>query len=35
MRGGGSTAYKLDASDVSLIFTAAHGNVAPRRALHA
>ncbi len=35
MRGGGSTAYKLDASDVSLIFTAAHGNTAPRRALHA
>ncbi|MEQ1685859.1 MAG: flagellar biosynthesis protein FlhF [Burkholderiaceae bacterium] len=35
MRGGGSTAYKLDASDVSLIFTAAHGNAATRRALHA
>jgi flagellar biosynthesis protein FlhF len=35
LRGGGSTAYKLDASDVSLIFTAAHGNVATRRALHA
>jgi flagellar biosynthesis protein FlhF len=34
MRGGGSTAYKLDASDVSLIFTAAHGNAA-RAALHA
>ncbi len=35
MRGGGSTAYKLDASDVSLIFTAAHGNAAARTALHA
>ena len=35
MRGGGSTAYKLDASDVSLIFTAAHGNAATRTALHA
>ena len=28
LRGGGSSAYKLDASDVSLIFTAAHGNAA-------
>ena len=35
LRGGGSTAYKLDASDVSLIFTAAHGNAAARTALHA
>ncbi len=35
MRGGGSTAYKLDASDVSLIFTAAHGNAAARMAQHA
>ena len=35
MRGGGSTAYKLDVSDVSLIFTAAHGNAATRTALHA
>ena len=35
MRGGGSTAYKLDASDVSLIFTVAHGNAAARQALHA
>ncbi|MEO8060516.1 MAG: flagellar biosynthesis protein FlhF [Burkholderiales bacterium] len=35
MRGGGSTAYKLDASDVSLIFTAAHGNAPARSALHA
>ena len=35
LRGGGSTAYKLDASDVSLIFTAAHGNAAARQPLHA
>jgi flagellar biosynthesis protein FlhF len=35
LRGGGSTAYKLDASDVSLIFTAAHGNAAARQTLHA
>jgi flagellar biosynthesis protein FlhF len=35
MRGGGSTAYKLDASDVSLIFTAAHGRAAARTTQHA
>ena len=35
LRGGGGSAYKLDASDVSLIFTAAHGKVAARPALHA
>ncbi len=29
LRASGSSAYKLDASDVSLIFTAAHGNPSP------
>jgi flagellar biosynthesis protein FlhF len=38
LRGGGSSAYKLDASDVSLIFTAPAGGpqpMLPRSALHA
>jgi len=34
LRGGGSSAYKLDASDVNLIFTASHGTPAARGALH-
>jgi flagellar biosynthesis protein FlhF len=36
LRAGGGSAYKLDASDVNLIFTAPHGSVAGRHnALHA
>ncbi len=39
LRAGGSSAYKLDASDVNLIFTAPHGSAATRsatgHALHA
>ena len=35
LRGGGSSAYRLDASDVSLIFTAPHGGRAQPAALHA
>ncbi|HEY9066815.1 MAG TPA: flagellar biosynthesis protein FlhF [Burkholderiaceae bacterium] len=36
LRGGGSSAYKLDASDVNLIFTAAtHGAAATRGGVHA
>jgi flagellar biosynthesis protein FlhF len=39
LRAGGSSAYKLDASDVNLIFTAPHGSAATRsatgNALHA
>jgi flagellar biosynthesis protein FlhF len=35
LRGGGSSAYRLDASDVNLVFAAPHGPVAARAALHA
>ena len=34
LRGGGSSAYRLDSSDVSLIFTAPHGGHAPHAAAH-
>ena len=34
LRGGGSSAYRLDSSDVSLIFTAPHGGHAPHAAVH-
>ena len=34
-RRGGSSAYKLDASDVNLIFTASHGAAATRGGVHA
>ena len=35
LRASGGSAYKLDASDVNLIFTAPHGGAATRSALHA
>jgi len=35
LRAGGSSAYKLDASDVNLIFTAPHGSAGARSALNA
>ena len=35
LRGGGSSAYRLDASDVSLIFTASRAHEPVRAALHA
>ena len=35
LRGGGSSAYRLDASDVNLIFTASRSADAARSALHA
>jgi flagellar biosynthesis protein FlhF len=35
LRGGGSSAYRLDSSDVSLIFTALHGGAAARPPAHA
>jgi len=35
LRGGGSSAYRLDASDVNLIFTASRHADAARGALHA
>ena len=34
LRGGGSSAYRLDASDVSLIFTALHGGSLEQAAAH-
>jgi flagellar biosynthesis protein FlhF len=35
LRASGGSAYKLDASDVNLIFTAPHGSAANRNTLHA
>jgi flagellar biosynthesis protein FlhF len=35
LRASGGSAYKLDASDVNLIFTAPHGSAATRSTLHA
>ena len=35
LRSGGSSAYRLDSSDVSLIFTALHGGAAARTPTHA
>ena len=35
LRGGGSSAYRLDSSDVSLIFTALHGGAVARTPTHA
>jgi flagellar biosynthesis protein FlhF len=35
LRGGGSSAYRLDASDVNLIFTASRAHESARNALHA
>src|SRR6185295_4041961 len=34
LRGGGSSAYRLDASDMNLIFAAPHARPAPGHALH-